>query len=50
MALDVLHHVVVDTAVLAHSVDRHDPAVVQPRRRPRLELESFHLDGVDPAV
>ena len=48
--LDVLHRVVVHAAVLADPVDRHDPGVVQPRRRARLELESLHLHRVDPAV
>jgi hypothetical protein len=38
------------TAVLAHAVDRHDSAVMRPRRRSRLQLKSFHLDRVNPAV
>jgi hypothetical protein len=36
--------------MLAHAVDRHDPRVIQPRRRPRLELEPLPLHRVDPAV
>jgi len=40
LPLDELHGVVVDAVVLADAVDRHDVRVVQPRRRPRLALES----------
>ena len=48
--LDVLHRVIVHTAVLTYSVNRHDPRVMQPGRRPRLELESLHLHRVNPAM
>ena len=39
LALDELHGVEDDLAVLAHLEDRHDIGVVQPRRGPRLAAE-----------
>ena len=43
--MDELHGIVVHSLVLTHAVDRHDVAVVQPRRRARLELEPLELGG-----
>jgi hypothetical protein len=39
LALDELHGVVADIAVLANLEDRHDVGVVELRRRPRLAAE-----------
>jgi hypothetical protein len=46
LAVDVLHDVVMSAVVLAHGEDRHDVAVVQPRRRLGLALEAFDVAGV----
>ena len=43
LALYVLHREVVRPFVLAHSEDRHDVRVVQPRGGPRLELEPLDV-------
>ena len=40
LALDELHGVVADVAVLADLEDRHDVGVVELRRRPRLAAEA----------
>jgi hypothetical protein len=46
LAVDELHDVVMSAGLLAHGEDRHDVAVVQPRRRPRLALEALDVAGV----
>ena len=46
LALDELHGVVVDAALAADGVDRHDVRVVQLRRRLGLVLEALQLPGV----
>ena len=40
LALDELHGIVADLAVLADLEDRHDVGVVELRRRPRLAAEA----------
>ena len=50
VTLDVLHHVEVNAVMLADAVDRYDPGVVQAHRGAGLQLESFHEDGIDPAM
>jgi hypothetical protein len=46
VAVDELHGVVVDAALAAHRVDRHDVLVVQAGRRPRLVVEALQLPRV----
>src|SRR3712207_7421155 len=40
LAVDELHHVVVDAVLLPHAEDGHDVGVVQPRGGAGLQLES----------
>ena len=46
-SLDELHGVVVDAALLADRVHRHDVLVPQVRRREGLVLEALQLAGVE---
>ena len=46
--MDELHGIVVHSLVLAHAVDRHDVAMVQPPGRARFELEPLELGGAEP--
>jgi hypothetical protein len=50
MPLDELHGIVVHPLIFAHTVDRHDVGVVQPRRRAGLESEPLNLGGREPPV